>query len=235
MNIIDLVILVILGASVILGLYKGFLHTVLSVACCLISILVAFSFGPRLADIVSGNQSISSSLATFTDAVARVGDYELATTEVQQMDDSLISRVLDSVGLPDSIGSILRSNIKTRNYENSGLSTVNDYVSNTVVAVALDIICFIAAFALCYLVLSLVVSLIQHVFKLPLLKQLDWLAGGAFGLIRGSVVLYVIFLAIPILSTIIPLDAFNKLLDESTLAGIFQSDGFFTQVIGNIF
>lgn len=234
MNVIDIVILVILAASVILGLYKGFLHTILSVGCCLLSILIAFSFGPRLADIVSGNQSISSSLATFTDAVARVGDYDLASTDVSRMDDSLISRVLDSVNLPDSIENVLRGNLETRNYQNAGLSTVNDYVSNTVVAVALDILCFIAAFALSYLVLSLVVSLIQHVFKLPLLKQLDWLAGGAFGLIRGAVVLYVIFLAIPLFNTVIP-DVFDEWLKESTLAGIFQSDGLFAQVIGRIF
>lgn len=235
MNIIDIVILVILGASVVLGLYKGFLHTILSVGCCLLSILIAFFFGPHLADIVSGNQSISSSLATYTDAVARVGDYELASTDVNQMDNSLISRVLDSVNLPPSIENVLRGNLETRNYQNTGLSTVNDYVSNTIVSVALDILCFIAAFALSYLVLSLVVSLIQHVFKLPLLKQLDWLAGGTFGLVRGAVVLYVIFLAIPILSTVIPLDAFNDLIEKSTLAGIFQSDGLFAQVIGRVF
>ena len=33
MNIIDIVILVIVGASVIYGLYRGFVHTLLSVAC----------------------------------------------------------------------------------------------------------------------------------------------------------------------------------------------------------
>ena len=75
------------------------------------------------------------------------------------------------------------------------------------------------------------VSLIAHVFKLPLLKQLDWLAGGAFGLARGALILYVIFLLIPILSTIIPLDNFNELLAQSTLAPIFQSDGFFARMV----
>ena len=79
--------------------------------------------------------------------------------------------------------------------------------------------------------LSVVVSLIQHVFKLPLLKQMDWLAGGIFGLARGALLVYVIFLLVPVLSTIIPLDAFNDLLAQSTLAPIFQSDGFFAQVI----
>ena len=76
-----------------------------------------------------------------------------------------------------------------------------------------------------------VVGLMQAVFKLPLLKHLDWLAGGAFGLVRGGLILYVIFLLIPILSTVIPLDAFNELLAQSTLAPVFQSDGFFVKVI----
>ena len=80
-------------------------------------------------------------------------------------------------------------------------------------------------------VLSLLVSLIQHVFRLPLLKQLDWLAGGAFGLVRGAMILYVIFLLLPIINTVLPLDAFNQLLDASKLAPVFMSDGFFAGVI----
>lgn len=231
MNIIDIAILIILAVSVVYGLYRGFVHTILSLACCLISIFVAFLYGPRLSAYVSGSQGLSSTLATYTDAVARVGDYSLASTPVNQLSDQVIQKVLDSVTLPPSIASILEGNLKGQVFSGAGLSTVNDYVSNTVVAVAIQILCFIACFALCYLVLSVIVSLIQHVFKLPLLKQLDWLAGGAFGLVRGSLVLYVIFLVIPILSTIIPMEAFNDLLAQSTLAPIFSSDGFFARVI----
>ena len=133
--------------------------------------------------------------------------------------------------MPDSISKILENNLRTRAFSGTGLTTVNDYVSNTVVAVAVNVLCFIAVFAVCYLVLSLLVSLIQHVFRLPLLKQLDWLAGGAFGLGRGAMILYVIFLLLPIINTVLPLDAFNQLLDASKLAPVFMSDGFFAGVI----
>ncbi len=231
MNVIDIVIIVIMAASVIYGLYRGFVQTLLSVACCLISVVVAFTYGPKLADFVSRSQGVSSTLATYTDAVTRVGDYSLASTPVTQLTDGVIQQVLDSVELPESIASILRGNLKYQSFDGTGLTTVNDYVSNTVVAVALNILCFIAVYALCYLVLSVVVSLIKHVFELPLLKQMDWLAGAVFGLLRGGLVLYVLFLLVPILSTVIPLDAFNEVLDQSTLAPIFQSDGFFAQVI----
>ena len=231
MNIIDIVILVIIGASVVYGLYRGFMHTILSVACCLISVVLAITYGPKLSALVSGSQGVSATLATYTDAVTRVGDYSLASTPVTQLSDGVIQQVLSSVSLPAPIASILQNNLKNQSFAGTGLSTVNDYVSNTVVAVAVNVLCFIACFAVSYMVLSVLVSLIHHVFKLPLLKQLDWLAGGAFGLVRGGLILYVIFLLIPILSTIIPLEAFNDLLAQSTLAPIFQSDGFFGQVI----
>ena len=153
MNIIDIAILVVLGVSVIYGLYRGFMHTVLSVACCLISFALAMSFGPQLSAIVSGNEGVSSTLATYTDAVARVGDYDLASTPVEQLNDSVLSRVLSSVSLPDSISKILENTLRTRAFSGTGLTTVNDYVSNTVVAVAVNVLCFIAVFAVCYLCL----------------------------------------------------------------------------------
>ena len=235
MNIIDFIFLVILGVSMIYGVYRGFVHTLLSVACCLLSVLIAFAFGPRLSAIVSNSKGVSSTLATYTDAVARVGDYDLAAANVSQLSESLINQVLENVSLPQSIQNILRSNLSNQSFAGTGLSTVNDYVSNTVVAVAINILCFLACFALSYVVLSLLLSLIQHVFRLPLLRQLDWLAGGAFGLMRGALLLYALFLVVPLLSTIIPLDAFNELLSQSALSPIFQSDGLFARVISGRF
>ncbi|MBR3017655.1 MAG: CvpA family protein [Clostridia bacterium] len=230
-NIIDIAIIVILALSVIIGIYRGFVRTLLSVACCLISVVLAFAFGPKLAAAVSGSEGVSSTLATYTDAVARVGDYNLASLSVDQLPKDRIDQLLSSVSLPEPIANILSSNLKNKVFADAGLTSVNDYVSNTVVGIALNILCFIAVYAGAYLVLSVIAGLIDAVFKLPLLKHLDWLAGGVFGLIRGALILYVIFLIIPILSTVIPMDSFNEMMAQSTLAPIFQSDGFFARVI----
>lgn len=231
MNIIDIIILGMLLVSVIYGLYKGFLRSVLSLACCLISIVVAFSVSPKLASAISGNQGISSSLVTYTDAISRVGDFDLAIAPVNQLSPGMIQQILDNTALPTAISDILKNNLIEKAFSSIGLSNVNDYVSTTIVGVAVNVLSFIACFALCYLVLSLLMNLIHHIFKLPILKQLDWLAGGALGLVRGCILLYVLFLAIPLISTVIPLDSFNQLLAQSTLAPIFQSNGFFAGVI----
>ena len=163
MNIIGSVILVILGVSVVYGFYRGFMHTVLSLACCLISVFLAFNFGPKLTAWVSGSQGVSSTLATYTDAVSRVGDYDLASSPVNQLSDGVISQILENVDLPQQISTILENNLRNNVFSSVGLFTVNDYVSNTIVAVAIHAICYLVCFAVSYLLLSVIVSLIHHV------------------------------------------------------------------------
>lgn len=231
MNIVDIVILAILAISVIYGLYHGFVHTVLSVGCCLVSVMVGMHFGPQLSQVLRANEGVTQTLATYTDAVARVGDYELASTQVSGMGDGLINQVLESVDLPSSISAILESNLENAAFSGTFLTTVNDYVSNTVVAVAINILCFVLCFGAAYLVLSLLTGMIKSVFRFPLLKAFDGLAGGLFGLLRGGMLVYVLFLLVPILSTVLPVDGFELLLEESKLASLFMSDGFFAGVI----
>lgn len=231
MNIIDIVVLVILGISIVYGFYKGFVHSLLSLACGLVAFLLAFSFSPRLAAYVSGSEGLASTLATYTDAVTRVGDYELATASVEHLSDDTITKVLESAALPDAISKVLESNLLNQTFVENELETVNDYVSNTVVGVAVSVLCFLVCYGVAYLLLSLLINLIHHIFRLPLLKQMDWLAGGLFGLLRGALILYVIFLALPLVSTVINVEALDLLVQESTLAPIFQSDGLFARVL----
>ncbi len=236
MNVVDIIILAVLGLSVIYGFYRGFVQTVLNVACLLVSVFLAFTFSGQLADAVRSNEGVTSTLATYTDAVARVGDYDLAGSEVSGISESLISKVLESVDLPEPIANILKNNLESQAFAGTSLSTVNDYVSNTVVAVAVNVLCFLVCLFVAYAALSVIVSLIQHVFRFPLLRTLDWLAGGAFGLLRGALLLYALFLVVPVLSTIIPLDAFNETIAQSRFAPFFSSDGFFASVIaGKLF
>lgn len=231
MNIIDIIVLVIIGISVAYGLYKGFVHSLLSLACGLIALFLAFTFSPRLSAYLSGSAGVSSTLATYTDAVARVGDYSLASAPVDVLSDDTINQILANVDLPEEIGTMLEKNLKGRTFQAIGLNTVNDYVSNTIVSIAVNVLCFVVCYAVAYLVLSLVLNLICHVFRLPLLKQLDWLAGGLLGLLRGAVLVYVIFLILPLINTVISMEALDTLMAESTLAPIFQSDGLFSRVI----
>ena len=57
-----------------------------------------------------------------------------------------------------------------------------------------------------------------------------------FGVLRGLTFVCVLYLLMPLLSTVIPLDAFRQLLDSSAMSRAFLSDSFFTAVLnGRLF
>ena len=46
MNVVDIVIIAILGLSVLVGLYRGFIASVASLGCCLLSLGLSFWLSP---------------------------------------------------------------------------------------------------------------------------------------------------------------------------------------------
>ena len=231
MNVIDIIIIGVFFLSVVYGLYHGFIQSVFSLAAGLLSVGAAFLFGPRLAGALLGQPQITATLASFTDAIARVGDFDLAGTRVQGLSANVVDTVIKSVSLPEPIAGILRDNLQGEVFSGAGLNTVNDYVSSTIVTVALQVLCFLAVFLAAYLVLSLLLNLLRNVTRFPILKQLDWLAGGVLGLARGAVVCYLLLLLVPLIQTIIPDEGLDRLMAGSLLAPKFSSITMFLRVV----
>ena len=71
--------------------------------------------------------------------------------------------------------------------------------------------------------IAIVVYLLRAMFRFPLLKQLDWLAGGVLGFLRGVLICYAAFAVAPLILTMVPIDLISQLLEESTFAPIFNN------------
>lgn len=223
MNIVDYVIIGIIGISVLFGLYRGFIASVLNMGCGLMSFLASFWVSPKLAAAVQSNQSFLNMLLHYTDASSRIGDLETAITNVATLTSQSINSILEKVNLPAPLDTLLRVNVENNVYASSGLSTVSDYVSQTILQASINIICFLVSFLVLYIVLAIVLNLLKAVFRFPVLKQLNGLAGGAFGFLRGLLVCLVLFTLVPLVQTVIPLDMVNDLIAQSTLAPIFSN------------
>ena len=221
MNIVDIVILVLLGVSVLVGLYRGFIVTVLSTGGCIGSIYLSLLLYPRLAGLIQGNAGLQRTLLTYTDASSRLGDLETGLTQVTQLTAEKITEIVQKAKLPDVFSGLLRTNLENRVF--TGISNVTDYVSETIVTAFINILCFIACFVVIYMVWSLAVRLLDAVFHFPVLKQLNALAGGVFGLLRGLLLVYVCFALVPLVETVLPVQAVSSLIAESRLAPLFNN------------
>ena len=229
MNPFDLIITAVLTLSVVYAVYRGAVQTVLNTGALILAVLLAYPLSLPLSDAVAGNTAITSQLLTYTDALARVGDVELANTPVTGISQETMDRVIDSVGLPTALTEILRRNLASGAKIESD-RTVNDYVQSAVLASAIRILSYmVCAFAV-YIVLALVISLFNYVFHFPLVRGVDWAVSALFGLARGAMLLALLFLLVPLMQTAIPLDIFRDALSGSTLAARFMNTSFFTGI-----
>jgi len=231
MNIIDIALLLILLSSIAFGMYRGAVASLWGLIAGVVSYPLTLLIAPHLSAWLGSFGGVMELLATYTDANALVGDYTLATTAVYGMSQSALQAVINSLDLPDTILGILQSNMQQCVFASAGLVTVNDYVAYTIVAVSLQAVSFVCTYVLCSTVLHFIINMLNHVFRFPVLKHFDGLMGGVFGALRGMLILYVLFLLVPILLTVIPVNLVSKLFEDSTLANVFSSSGFFIRVV----
>ena len=222
MNTIDMIILGILGISVLVGLYRGFVASVASLGSCLLSLGLSFWLNPRIVEWVRSNPEIIRTLMSYTDAGTRIGDQTLAQTGVANLGSSGIAEILSKVNLPEPLNSLLQNNLQNQVFQSAGLSQVGDYVTQTIVGAVLNVICFILCFLVCFLLLHLVLGFLKAIFCFPVLKQLNSLAGGVFGLLRGALLVFIAFALMPLIQTVVPLDGIAQMTAESTLAPLFN-------------
>ena len=205
--------------------YRGFLQSLLNLGGCLLSFAASFWLFPKLADAVSSNTEIVRLLSGYTDSGSVLGDLDLSSLSVNTLSATNISAIVDKASLPDPIGRLLQANLAEKAFSPLGdlATNVGDYINQTILSVSINVLSFIVVFILCFLAVTIVINLLKSVFKFPLLKQLDWLAGGAFGFVIGCVLCFVVFTAMPVLQSLIPLENFQQMVSESALAGIFQN------------
>ena len=223
MNIVDYIAIGIIAISLLFGFYRGFVASVLNTGGGLIAFGLSFVLYPKLAAAIQSNDGLVRTLLHYTDASNRIGDLELAISNVATLTGEKVAEVIQKVSLPAPFDTLLEVNLEQQIYAATGITSVADYVSQTILTASINILCFLVCFVALYLVISIVVNMLRAVFRFPLLKQLDWLAGGVFGLLRGVLLCYAAFAIVPLVLTMVPIDFVSQLMTESTLAPIFNN------------
>ena len=212
MNVIDILILAALAVSVIFGMYRGFISGVLSVAALIGAAAAAFAISPSLATWLQGNETLVNTLMYYTDAGSRIKDLDLSLLTVAQASQSAVAQIISGAQLPQQFQAAFIN-----------AATMSTLLSQTIVNVSLSILSFLICFLGCYIVASFLIHLICYVFELPVLRHLDALMGGVFGLARGVLLLFIFFALVPIIQAVVPVQQLTDVFTASRLAPLFDS------------
>ena len=225
MNIIDWLVGGTIALCVLFGLYRGFIQSALNLGGCLLSFIGSFVLFPRIADVISANTDITRTISSYTDSTSLLGSLDLSSQAVSSLSEQTISAIIQQANLPKPMDTILMHNLQGQVFQPMGNLAVNvgDYVNQTILSVSINVLSFVVCFLVCFITLTILINMLRAVFRYPVLKQLDGLAGGAFGFLLGIALCFVAFTVMPILESVIPLPVFRELMDGSSLAQFFQN------------
>lgn len=218
MNIIDILILLVLGFSLCAGMYKGFLSSLLATGGLVGSWFGAKAVYARLADLALSNNSLMGAITAYLEPESFFPDGGTALVSSLGGNAEQIKALGEAVGkkIP-FIREAFENNLMTQAFQELNIGTVAEYFSQTLWQGVFNVLAFIVAFAAIYIAATLLVNLLDHVFRFRLLKGVDWLVGGIFGLARGvAFAVLILVVALPLVGVVAPEFA-QTLMDGSKL------------------
>lgn len=234
MNIIDIIFILVLGYSLLAGMHKGFIASGLSLLGFVAAWFGAyFSYG-TLMNVALSNSTIMGFCSNLLEASSFFEGVD-ANKLVSDMAGSdafaeIAAYIGDKIPL---ISNAFANNVNTQAFAgqvfgNTQLLTLAEYLDQTVWVAVFGVLAFIIMFALIYVVVTLVVNLLNHVITFPILRKVDWLVGGIFGLFRGAVVCMLMYIVVNYLMTMFIAEdsAIFALISDSSLLGFVDGLSF---------
>lgn len=225
MNALDVIIIFILALFLLGGMYRGFLSSCYKLISYLASLLLTFLLYPLFAKLLFLNSALVNNFRFYAEGsekLANIGQAALPVTELgkDQMREMMQASVgKASNGLRNPLDNMVLRNLQKSVFPH--VSTVGEYINETLVAVAINLICFILIFFLLKLFFNTIINIYENALPLPVLKQYDTLSGGLIGLLEGILILMVVFSVVPLITSVMTVKPIEDMIDGSLLGNFF--------------
>lgn len=207
MEIVDIAVVFVLAIAVLGGWFRGFVETLLGLCATLLSCLLGFAGIPLIANAVRGNASLYQMLLYYTEGAEYVAktDVELTRTSIDNVMPDQLSLIVENAEMPLPMGARVTRNIAMEAFASEGVTTLGDYFNLTIVSVVINIAAFMVVFLLCRVLLGVIIRGVGYGREgYPVLVQWDGPIGAGVGLIHGIILLFAIFLLLPVGLTVLP-------------------------------
>jgi hypothetical protein len=232
MNFIDIAILLILAITILGGLYRGFVSTALNVCATIASILFGRILIPVVSGLVKGSADLFQMLLYYTEGSEYVAitDVELTRAPISSISAEQLHTVLENADMPIPMDRCVMKNIASEAFSRSGVTTLGDYFNQTIVCVVINILALLILFTVLRLLFGFVIRGMEYGRGgFPVLSRGDGVIGAGVGLIHGVLILFVIFLIVPVMLTVLP--KIYEFLSESFFGEFFYKANFLLSII----
>ncbi|MBR3486712.1 MAG: hypothetical protein IKH31_03950 [Clostridia bacterium] len=231
MNLLDFVIIAILGLFVLAGVYKGFLYTSIDILLFILCAAFAFLVTPLVTFKVEQNEKVFNTMLYYTEGSENIEDVEYRKKNITEISNAELEEIYEHSKVAYPMDERIRENVAAAAFERSNIYTLGDYFNTTMVIFAINVLLFLVFFIGLRLVLAFLLGWLNYARPLPVLKKLELPAAIGVGLIRGILALFLFFMTVPLVLTVLPLDFVSDLVEGSVLARFFYYSNFLLNFI----
>ena len=200
----DIAILVIISLSAFIGYKQGLVKVAIKMVSFLIAIIVAFALFKPVSILIINNTQIDDKIENTI--VEKITPEGLTKEDKAGNELNITSKVVDTTN--NTIGNI----------------------ANTFTVKLIEIVVFLLIFIIVRIVLRFITALADLIAKLPVLKQFNEAGGLIYGIIRGAVLVLIVFAIMLLCEPLI--GSFIKDIIETSIVAKFVYNN---NIILNIF
>ncbi len=219
MNVLVLIIVGILILNAYLGMRAGFIKTVFSIFSMVVALIFTLILSPYLSKSLQQNEKLVTYLSEKSAEVLNLDDLDDKIN--QKVEDSVISKL----PLPESLRNTLQKNNNSDTYDVLGVRDFKGYISHTVSNIAINAISFVITFVVLIIILRILSTVLNIISKLPILNQINKLAGLLAGGVHGLIIIWVLFILLTIFSgTKLGRECFTMMNESVFLSTLYDNN-----------
>lgn len=253
MNSFLAIIVIIFLISGLLGYKRGLVGSIVKICCTLLAMVIANAITPAMSNFLLEKTNIEERVVISVDKVVdKQIDKKVRESLGENQSDKVVEaakkaylnvpltksqeiKFIDDLGIPSFMKNDLKEN--NNNDMRNNILQVKDffeYISKYISRQIINAIAYVLAFALVRVIFEMLFIIAKVANKLPLISQANRAGGLVFGLLQGLLIVWLIFVAVAMLShTEIGVSLYKNIEDSKVLTALYDSD-VFLKLLGKI-
>ena len=214
--IIDLVVVALIILSIFTGYKKGLTKCLIKILSFVVAIVIAALFFRPVGDFIIARTEIDDNIKA--SIINLVKDDVQETGKIKE-DSNLPKTMVDNIN--ESISKAV-DDTKMTVVENAA-----DGIAITTVHIGVAILLFIIV----RIALGIISLLSEAITNLPVIKQFDKAGGLIYGLLRGSIIVFVILAVISLISPMIEQTGLISAINNSVITNVLYNNNLFLKLL----
>ncbi len=225
--ILDLVIIAIITIAAVLGAKLGFIRTVYQVVSSILALVLAFVAYPIVQAALELTPLHEGVRGWIANKIPDLGQF----THLQQQAEAIKAA---TEWLPDFIGEYLIRNNNTEVYQIMSVQTLEDYLIMYLTNFCMIILAILITWVAIKIGLSILITALDIVSKLPVLRTVNEVVGFVAGAIKGLLIVWLMQASMPLLILIPQLSGLEKIAEKGMLNHLLYECSIILHYINNV-